>query len=371
MSLKCLVLCSDEKILRILRRVLSDLEIEVEHCSAAELAVQKLTRQRFEAVIVDSSDHNAASEVLRSARFAPCNKRAVAVAVVDTNVAVRTAFDMGAHFVLFKPLFTERAKASFRAVRALMKRERRRNARLAVEIPVSFRLDGGAGQLRATTIDLGEGGIAVQFSSRPQNIGSMVVQFVLPGTPHAIDCIAEVAWENGARQVGVRFVDLLPETRDVLKSWLESRSPEFEKDDPPAQCKLADLSPGGCYLEIASPFPIRTRVILAADAGDERIRAEGIVRLMHPELGMGVEFVRKTSKQREHVQGLLRCISQSQNSVSLMVEPEGLETTATACEQGDALLDFFQKRSGLSAEEFHTELRKWRSAHKSLSAASS
>jgi DNA-binding response OmpR family regulator len=371
MSLKCNLHCSDENILRILRRVLRDLEIEVEDCSQSELAVRKLTRQRFEAVIVDCSDRDAASEVLRSVRFAPCNKRAVAVAVVDTNVAVRTAFDMGAHFVLFKPLSSERAKASFRAVRALMKRERRRNARLAVEIPVSFRLDGGAGQLRATTTDLGEGGIAVQFSSRPQNLGSMVVQFVLPGTSHTIECIADVAWENGARQVGVRFVDLLPETRDILKSWLETRSPEFEKDDPPAECKVADLTPGGCYLETASPFPVRTRVILSAYAGAQRIRAEGIVRLMHPEIGMGVEFVRKSVKQREHVQELLRCISQIQNSVSLMVEPEGLETEATACEKGDALLDFFQKKAALSGEDFRTELSMWRSAHKSLSAASS
>jgi DNA-binding response OmpR family regulator len=371
MSLKCLLLCSDEKILRILRRVLSDLEIEVEDCPESEAALRKLTRQRFEAVIVDCSDHNAASEVLRSVRSAPCNKRAVAVAVVDTNVAVRTAFDMGAHFVLFKPLSSERAKASFRAVRALMKRERRRNARLAVAIPVSFRLDGGAGQLRATTTDLGEGGIAVQFSSKPQNLGSMVVQLVLPGTSHTIECIADVAWENGSRQVGVRFVDLLPEVRDVLKSWLEARSPEFEEDDPPMQCKLADLTPGGCYLEIASPFPVRTRVILSVNAGEQRIRAEGIVRLMHPELGMGVEFVRKNPKQREHVQELLRFISQRQSPVSLMVEPEGLETEAIACEKGDALLDFFQKKAALSAEEFQAELRKWRSAHKSLSAASS
>jgi len=371
MSLKCLLLCSDEKILRVLRRVLSDLEIEVEDCSEPELAVRKLTRQRLEAVIVDCSDRNAASEVLRSVRYAPCNKRAVAVAVVDTNVAVRTAFDMGAHFVLFKPLSSERAKASFRAVRALMKRERRRNARLAVEIPVSFRLDGGAGQLRATTTDLGEGGIAVQFANRPQNLGSMVVQLALPGTLHTVECIVEVAWENGTRQAGVRFIDLLPETRDVLKSWLEARSPEFEKDDPPAQCKLADLTPGGCYLEIASPFPVRTRVILSAEAGAQRIRAEGIVRLMHPEIGMGVEFVRKSAKQREHVQELLGCISKRESSVPLMVEPEGLETEETACEKGDALLDFFQKKAALSGEEFQAELRKWRSAHKSMSAASS
>jgi CheY-like chemotaxis protein len=82
MSLQSLVFCPDEKIVRVLRRVLSDLEIAVERCSDADSAIRKLTRQRFEAVIVDCSDEDVASQVLKSARSAPCNKHAVAVAIV-------------------------------------------------------------------------------------------------------------------------------------------------------------------------------------------------------------------------------------------------------------------------------------------------
>jgi len=47
MSLKALVLCSDEKIVRVLRRVLSDLEIGIEHCTEPDGAIRKLTRQRL------------------------------------------------------------------------------------------------------------------------------------------------------------------------------------------------------------------------------------------------------------------------------------------------------------------------------------
>jgi CheY-like chemotaxis protein len=56
MTLKALVLCSDDKILRVLRRVLSDLEIGLEHCPDADSAIQRLTRQRFEALIVDCDE---------------------------------------------------------------------------------------------------------------------------------------------------------------------------------------------------------------------------------------------------------------------------------------------------------------------------
>src|SRR5262249_28503053 len=52
-GLQALLFCEDEKVVRVLRRVLSELEIGVEHCPDADVAVQKITRQRFEAVIID------------------------------------------------------------------------------------------------------------------------------------------------------------------------------------------------------------------------------------------------------------------------------------------------------------------------------
>ena len=40
MSLKSLVLCSDEKIVRVLRRVLGDLDIEVDTCGDSDAALR-------------------------------------------------------------------------------------------------------------------------------------------------------------------------------------------------------------------------------------------------------------------------------------------------------------------------------------------
>src|SRR5262245_35475046 len=125
MGLRSLLLSSDEQTVRILRRVLSDLEIAVEHCRASEAALRQLTRQRFESIIVDCSNPDEARGVLKSAKASPANNRAVAIVLVDPSVGLRGGFEMGAHFVLHKPLMRERARSSFRAVRALMKRERR------------------------------------------------------------------------------------------------------------------------------------------------------------------------------------------------------------------------------------------------------
>jgi len=368
MNLQSLVVADDEKTVRVLRRVLSDLEIDMEHCSNPNTAVQQLTRNRFEAVIVDCADTESAGRVLKSARLAPCNRRAVALAIVDANMPLRSAFEMGAHFVLYKPVSAERAKASFRAARALMKRERRRNTRIPVEMPVTVRVNDG--QSHAVSLDLGEGGLAVKFAHRPQNLNSISVHFSLPGTTHTIECIGEVAWENSSRQVGIRFVDLLPDSRDQLKAWLESHSPDFEKDDPPAPCRLAQFSPAGCYLESASPFPVRSKLILSHQMGGLRLQVEGVVRLMHPDFGMGVEFMTQTAQQKEHVKKFLRAFSGmdlESKKLELLVEPEGLEADdlssappGRVADASDYLLQLFATKSELSPKAFIAELRRQR-----------
>jgi c-di-GMP-binding flagellar brake protein YcgR len=368
MTLQSLVMCSDEKIVRVLRRVLSDLEIGVEHCADADTAIRKLTRQRFEAVIVDCSELKAATQVLNGVRNAPCNRRAIAVAIIDGRTGTRSAFELGAHFALYKPISTERAKASFRAARALMKRERRRNLRIPVEIPIRLNYKNGAAVQHAVTSDLSEGGMAVRLPKRSRNAGAMRVCFTLPGSNSVIECAGEVAWENAGGLTGIRFMDLRPEARQQLKSWMSNHSPDAETDDPPVRCKLTDLSLGGCYLEMASPFPVRTRVVLSMRVADLGVQAEGVVRVMHPEMGMGVEFTQRTAEQREHVEKFIHVLMNGTGTVpDLLVEPEGLDLDGgipaphlTGEEVEDPLLDLFHKKAELPAEIFLGELRRQR-----------
>jgi CheY-like chemotaxis protein len=370
MSLNSLVVCSDDKIVRVLRRVLADLEIGMETCSDGDSAIHKLTRQRYEAVIVDCADEDMASQILKSTRNAPCNKRAIAVALIDGQSAVRSAFGLGAHFVLYKPISTERAKTSFRAARALMKRERRRNTRVPVQIPITLILDNGAGQQQSTSSDLGEGGMAVQLARRPKNVGSMRIQFTLPGTNILMNSHAEFAWENSEGLAGLRFLDLSPENSTRLKNWLVSQSPESERDDPPVPCKLTDLSLGGCYLEIASPFPVQTRVLLTMEIAHLHVQAQGAVRVMHPEIGMGVEFTQKTREQKEAVDRFIQALMNNNGpGPQLLVEPDGLEPDtatpiqATSGEDAeDPLIELFQNKSNLPVDAFLHQLRSQRSA---------
>jgi len=367
MSLQALVLCSDDKILRVLRRVLSDLEIAVECCNDADSAVRKLTRRRFEAVVVDCHDEDIAAQVLASVRSAPCNKRSIAVAMIDGQKAVRSAFGLGAHFVLYKPISAERARTSFRAARALMRCERRRNARVRMEIPVAV-IGEAAGKKKMVTSDISLGGMSLKLSLRPKSMAGMRIQFTLPGTQYEIECSANVAWEGSGRQAGIRFVNLSAEQRDQLKSWLARHSPDMEPEDPPVACTLTDLSLGGCYLEMPSPFPIGTRVVLIMRAAKLENRAEGAVRVMHPEIGMGVEFTRASAEQREHLEKFIQMLRSRGVQPELVVEPEGMSDEEpdrvemlAIDDIEDPLLDLFRKHPDFTVDGFRAELRKQRS----------
>jgi CheY-like chemotaxis protein len=372
MGLKSLVLCSDEKVVRVLRRVLSDLEIAVQHCENAETAIRIITRQRFEAVIVDCDHATSATEVLKSIRSAPCNKRAVAVAIINGQTGLRSAFEMGAHFVLYKPVSMERAKVSFRAAHSLMKRERRRNLRIPVQIPIAIN-----GQ-PTTTFDLSEGGMAIRGARSSLRDGAFRLSFTLPDSSAMIETKGEIAWEGTNGQTGIRFVELSADAKQQLKAWLNRNVPESEKEDPPIHCRLTDLSSGGCYVEINTPFPAGARVGLSMRVAEVAVRAEGVVRVMHPDIGMGIEFTQRTAEQRGQVEKFIRELMAAQDALpDLLVEPEELETevtqnSAAACadELEDPLLELFRNRAALPADAFLGELRKQR-RNQSLPAAES
>jgi c-di-GMP-binding flagellar brake protein YcgR len=367
MNLKSLLVSSDEKTVRILRRVLSDLEIAVEHCDTTDAAIRRLTRQRFEAIIVDCSNPQEAGNVLRAAKSAPANNRAIAIVLVDPGLGLRGGFEMGAHFVLHKPLSGERAKASFRAVRALMKRERRRQLRVAVQIPVECRAFGSAIQYKAKTLDLCEGGMAIQFPGPLPKENALRFSLDLPGMDHKFEVEGDLAWGGHREQAGVRFKSISEEQLQTLRQWLNSQLPEPEQDDPPVSCILTDLSLGGCYLKTISPFPHGTRIVLSIKTADLELSAGGVVRVTHPEFGMGVEFIQTTTQQHHQVHQMIETLrANGEKSPELLVAPDGLETSSPGDRSTDSpatedpLLDLFRHNSQIPVDAFLEQMREQR-----------
>lgn len=368
-GLQSLLLCTDDKVVRVLRRVLSEMEIGIELCSDVDAAMQKLTRQRFEAVIVDCTSHASAISVLKGVRSAPANRRAIAVAVVEAenpatgHGSAKHVFSVGAHFVLFKPLPLERTRSSFRAVRALMKRERRRHARIPIELAVEIALEG-KGNWRASTSDLGENGMALKIQNMKLP-ASFPLKFTLPGSSQMISCTGEVAWQ-GNQLAGVRFSDIAADASDQLKQWIERQLLGAEAEEVTVSCKLTDLSLSACYLQTESPFPARTRLRLMMKVGELTLQIEGIVRVMHPGAGMGVEFTQHTGMQKIKVEEFIQTLVNTEGAVpDLQVRPDSIDNSANSeweipPDSTDPLLSLFVTKADIDSESFQHELKKQR-----------
>jgi hypothetical protein len=77
----------------------------------------------------------------------------------------------------------------------------------------------------------------------------------------------------------------------------------------PYHCCLTDLSPGGCYLEVPSPFPHGAEVEITVRTHDLKLRLRGEVQSSHPGYGMGIAFELKSMEEQFQVRKLTEFVA--------------------------------------------------------------
>ena len=374
MTLLALLVSTDDSASEILGRVLAAAGIAVERFSDLATAIDRLHQQRFDTIIVDFEDPQAAAEVLEESRRLNSGNAPVTVALVAERAKARDILSGGAHFVLYKPLSEEKTRAGLRAVAALLNRERRRAHRVPVQVPVELVLPDNR-PAEGILLDLSETGMDV-LTAEPQKPGALLhFRFQVTDGSVVVNAHGQVAWANPNGQTGVHFLDLDDSTKAQLKAWVEAASgTNGGAEETVPHCKLTDLSLGGCYLETDSPFPEHALIDLCLRTEEIAVHTEGMVRVTHPGHGMGVEFPSRTAEQRAHVGdliGLLR--SGPQSMLELIVSPRALTADLSQFEHAgeladetpdleDALLELLRRGSTLEQNDFLAELRRQRSS---------
>jgi DNA-binding response OmpR family regulator len=221
MDLDSLLISRDAALLGVLRPTLENLSVRVEVCSGIQTGNDLLNRRKFDAVIVDCDDLQGGVELLNGLRKTQSNASSVAFAVVNGKTSTRDAFQLGANFVLQKPLTPVNASRCFNAAISFMVRERRRYFRHPVEIPVRISVKEGL-DFSATTTNLSEGGMAVRITAKVQKNSEVKVQFKLPGTGSSLEVKALIAWADEGH-AGVKFVDVPQSSQYQLDKWLTDR----------------------------------------------------------------------------------------------------------------------------------------------------
>jgi response regulator RpfG family c-di-GMP phosphodiesterase len=228
MTLEALLISRDPEVPSILRPTLDKMAVTVNVCSAATAGGEILVARKFDAVIVDCDDLPGGIEVLQALRKTRSNKNSVAFAIVNGKTTTQKAFELGANFVLQKPITSLNATRCFNAALSFMARERRRYFRHAVEMQVKV-LCGQNQELMATTTNVSEGGMAIRCRGKLPREASVIVQFTLPESNSTLELKAEVAWADDLGRAGIRFTEVPQSSQYQLEKWLTE---QLEKQMP-------------------------------------------------------------------------------------------------------------------------------------------
>jgi CheY-like chemotaxis protein len=221
MPLQALLFLREPEALRVARQAFDSSNILCQVGTNPAQAIELLNKRRFDAVVVDCDDLPGGKEVLQQLRSSPSSKRAMAFGIINGSTTVRQAFDLGANFVLDKPLTAERFTRTLRAAQGLMKREQRRYFRNALETEAVVTLPEGK-EHRIRILNLSEGGMAVKLPVQLQTATPVRVRFFLPGGLR-IEAKAEITWHKENAGVGVRFLHMDPKMQRDLEQWLGHR----------------------------------------------------------------------------------------------------------------------------------------------------
>jgi|SRR5208282_1209618 len=220
-----LVVCNDEETGDLLSESLRPLAVLPEVCEDVLAANRLLNRQKFEAVIVDLQLGEDALLMLEQLRFSPSNRTAVTFAILANHGQPNSNLKPDTTFVLQRPLSVTSISQTLRAAFGLMVRERRRYFRCPVVIPVSIRMSGPE-EVRCQSVNISEGGVAVNIAQNPELATEWAVQFSLPGRASRIAAETKVRWQDRGNFVGLEFLSMSASQKSELQEWLASKLEE-------------------------------------------------------------------------------------------------------------------------------------------------
>ena len=227
MELSALIFSRDERAARILKLLLFDLSIRAEVFTEFGQAENALFQQKYDGVFAECEEKLGA-ELLKSVQRSKHNRRSVAFALSSTAVKVGSAFELGAHFVIHKPLVVEKVKRTLKAAHGLMMREQRIYYRHSASAHVTVRIENGS-IFHAALRDLSQNGALIEAGTVLKKNQTVQLRFILPDTPTAIEARARVTWSDPAGRAGVRFETVSEEAHQELIRWVLQRSEEGQE----------------------------------------------------------------------------------------------------------------------------------------------
>jgi CheY-like chemotaxis protein len=367
MALLALIVSGDSRDVVVLQDILRELHVGSVVCRTASEAREVLAAKPVNAVLLDGDVPEVDEVIQELTRTQEAEPQRI-IAVLSGNNDSRRAFGVGAHFVLYKPVSRDRSLVSLEyAFRTPAKKRRdtgRHNLYLSTTVS-SPTVDTAA----VTLLNLSPTGTALQTKKRLPPNSRLYFEFQIPDQASTVRLAGSVVWQDIDGRAGIQFASVPAASRRALQLWQDRMEREDAGDDPevameverfgpmdspgnrdpqpppmivrqniqvparkerrgqsryrvdagvrisdqrsavPNWCNIADISGGGCYIEMVMPFPKGTILTLELRAGAMRLQTRGKVQSSLPGKGMGVQFVIEDQKQRDQINQIVEFLA--------------------------------------------------------------
>src|ERR1700690_1969984 len=205
MGLDCLVVTCDPTLLGQIKANFNargaSLDLRQDSASALELA----SRRHWDGLIIDCDDVAGGAEALVNVRSSRSNRETLIIAVLNGSTSTETALDLGANYVLCKPIEESRLRGVLDLALPRMEREHRRYFRYGIDLPVRFQNHLGQ-SFNSTMKKVCEVGIALQLVDPEHPKGVVPEEIDIPSvTPQAFRANADIV-RTDSFAIGFRFL---------------------------------------------------------------------------------------------------------------------------------------------------------------------
>jgi|SRR5580692_708363 DNA-binding response OmpR family regulator len=227
-----LLFTRDAQVLGVMHQILDTFAIKTEVCGELDSAIEAVTHRRLDTVIVDWNSAHDPNRVVCAARKSSPNSNSTIVAMVDQTSETHALLS-GANFMIHKPMDLDHARRCMRAAYGTMLQNRRRSARVAVDLPVVVRV-GGDSRFDARISDISIGGLALQCNRSLAVDQKVTMLFSLPGAGALIYLSGSVVNADGKGRAGIRFSFIPDDDLNRLQAWLATELTKLESAEMPA-----------------------------------------------------------------------------------------------------------------------------------------
>jgi hypothetical protein len=257
----------------------------------------------------------------------------------------------------------------------------RRSTRLPLEIPVQVTSLSAANpfseQCNTTLVNAHGCGL---ISTRAITRGIQVRIEIVSAKRHTTAQVAEVVPLGGDPEtwlVGLELdipgnfwgIEYAPSDWAIEETLEPAAPPHVDPEpakpaNPRRRWRLTDISVGACYLESANAFPVDTPVLVSIRSLDKEYLLDGVVRVSHPQTGMGIQFT-GVPDLRERVEELIGHLTSNREVPRIFVGRKEGQAAAPAFaavprsdpDAPDPLLDLVLEGASMGAEQFLGGLR--------------